>query len=169
MGSLFKTIIVFALLLMISACATTSFKIPERYMLDNQLERVTEVPSNRLGYGRRPTFADPVETFEDPQIIMARRDTITFRRFEHWTTVDQQSLIMNTTSSDYYLLVFDRPAVNLMATNEISFTLRADLLSAGGDFLELGDQRYLIDRIYKIINSEQMNTIINQIKNSSEE
>ena len=169
MGLLTKTIMMLTLILMLSACVTTNFKIPDKYMLDNQLERVTEVSTTRLGTGKRPAFTYFEERYEDPLLIMNRRDTVTYREFEHWVKVDQQSLIMKSTSSDYYLLVFGQPATSLMGTNEISFTLRADILKAGGDFLVLDGQKYIIDRIYRIIDSEQMNAIENQIIRGNKE
>jgi hypothetical protein len=161
-----KIIMVLTLIMMLSSCATTSIPIPEKYNLDNQLERVKMVPSIRTGRG--PAFTEFSEAGEDPVEVMKRRDTITLNaNTNEWIKVDDQSFVIRNTNKEYYLLILNRPAFNLMGTDQISFYLLGNVLREGVDYLELGGVNYFIERIYKIYNTDQLYSITNQIVNSN--
>ena len=163
MGSFSKIIIVSALLLMVSACATTPTKLPEKYMLDNQLERVGEIADIMSGRPK-PSFTDFIESFEDAQTVIKRRDTVTLNEtnFE-WIKIDDQSFAIRSIQDQYHLLVLNRPSPFLMTTDIISFQLLARSLKARTDYIDLGGERYLIERIYKITSTDQLQNIKNQI------
>ena len=150
------------LILAMSSCATTKIELPQKYMLDNQLESVKKVSDVRMG--KSPTFTEFEESFEDPQTVMARRDTVTFSEAKNqWDKVDEQSFMLRATSGNYYLLVLNVPAVGLMSTDTISFQLLTNTINARMDFLELNGVKYLVEKIYKITSSEQMYAIKNQL------
>ncbi len=163
MSSFTKVILICALLLMVFSCATSVVNIPEKYMLSSQLERVDEIADIKAGRPR-PAFSDFIESDEDATSIMKRRDTVTLNEnnFE-WVKVDNQSFAIRAIDNEYHLLVLDRPAPSLLTTNIISFELLPRSLKAGTDYVDLGSQKYLIERIYKIKSTDQFNTIKNQI------
>ena len=149
-------------ILLMTSCATTKIQIPEKYSLDNQLERVDKVANVNLG--KKPAFSDFKESFEDAQTVMARRDTITFSQNENqWIKVDPQSFILRATPSTYYLLVLHAPSPDLMVTDTLSLQLITNRITAGSDYLELGGIKYLIERIYKIDSTQQMLAIKSQL------
>lgn len=166
MASFLKVIMGLTLLFLVSSCATTSttvMQVPEKYMLDKQLERVKEVSDLRIGR-MQPAETIFIETEEDPLVIMKRRDTITMRESSNqWRKVDNQSFLIKSTPSEYFLLVLDRPAITLMHTDALSFTLRGNKITAGSDSLNLEGVIYLISRIYKINSREEMYAVTNQI------
>lgn len=163
MGSFSKVILIFALLLMVFSCATSVVHIPEKYILDSQLERVDEIADIKAGRPR-PAFSDFIESFEDANEVMKRRDTVTLNEtnFE-WIKVDDQSFAMRSVQDEYHLLVLDRPSPSLMTTTLISFQLLGRSLRARTDYIDLENGRYLIEHIYKIKGTDQLYTIINQI------
>ena len=162
MGSFFRMIMALILISILAACATAKIPIPQKYILDSQLERVSKVSDVRMG--RQPSFPDFKESFEDPQTVMARRDTVTFSESSHqWIKVDPQSFMLRAIQGNYYLLVLNSPAPTLMSTDTISFQLLTNTMNAGADFLSLNGAKYLIERIYKIENTEQMYAIKNQL------
>ena len=162
MKSLLKMIITMVLIFLVSSCATTNYQIPEKYQLDNQLERVNSVQSIQMQKG--PAFTTFNQAFEDPVTVMKRRDTVTFSESKNeWTKVDLQSFILNSGPGDYYLIILHAPAIGLTSVDTISFVLLSNVLRAKSDYLELGNTRYIVDRIYKINSTEQMRAIRNQI------
>ena len=163
MRSLFKISMTLILILMMSSCATTKIQLPEKYSLDSQLQRVNNVANVNLG--KKPAFTSFNDSFEDPQTVMARRDTITFSESENqWIKVDPQSFILRATPSTYYLLVLHVPSPDLMVTDTLSFQLLANRINAGADYLTLGGLNYMIERIYKINSNQQMLAIRNQLQ-----
>jgi len=167
MTSFSRIIKVLALTLLASGCATGGLKIPEKYELDNQLERVTKIQDFRLT--GRAAFTFFTETFEDPLSVINRRDTALLNKTSnHWTEVDQQSLILRTSPSQYYLLVLQIPAYEIMFSENISIYCMSNVLKAGSDYVEFpgynNSTRYTIERIYKINGLEQMHAIRNQLK-----
>ena len=150
MRSFIKISMILILALMATSCATKKIPIPEKYLLDSQLERVNNVANINLG--RKPAFTSMNESFEDPQSVMARRDTVIFSENENqWIKVDSQSFILRATPSTYYLLVLDVPSPLLMVTETLRFQLFANRIDAGVDYLTLGGGNYMIDRIYKFL------------------
>lgn len=169
MKSLSKMIMVLALIIMISACATNKPQIPEKYALDRQLEPVKEVQYERLGFGRRPAFSDFNVQGEDPVAVMNRRDTVTLSESQnHWIKVDDQSLIIRNSPNEYYLMVLHRPAPNLMFVDNISIISPTSVIRAGLDLIQIQDNmNYIIERIYKIDSNEKVYAIRNQLKGNS--
>ena len=164
MKSLFKISMTLILILLIVACATTSIQIPEKYMLDNQLKRVSEVADIRVR--QAPAFTTFEESFEDPAAVIARRDTITFSESKNeWIKVDEQSFLLRSGPSTFYLLILHLPAIGIMSTDTLSFQLASNIIKAKSDYLELNGGKYIIERIYKIENTQQMQTIVNQLVN----
>jgi len=166
MRSLSKMIKALVVIMMVSACATVIPQIPEKYALDNQLERVNEIKDFRLT--GRPAFTVFTESFEDALSVINRRDTALLNRTSnHWTEVDQQSLIVRISPSEYYLLVLQIPAHEIMFSEDISIYCMNNVLKAGSDYVQFpdynNDLRYTIGRIYKINGREQMHAIRNQL------
>lgn len=134
---IFKILI---LSLILSSCATAPMTLPEKYSLDDQLERVNGISRYRV---------------------------------TEWHEVDQQSLIIKTGLSEYYLLVLDIPSNLLLFTDRISITSSASTILAGFDRVTLyypGSfmDSYKIERIYKIKDSKQMRSIKKQLKPNSD-
>jgi len=188
MKSLSKMVKVFWLIFMVSACATTNQPIPEKYALDKQLEQVKEIQNFRMGQGGIATFliigSDGVvdskeipnqSNAEEPGVdlrpLINQLHTVTLSESLHqWIKVDNQSLILRTGPSEYYLLVLQIPSSKLMFSENISFICSIDVIKAGLDLVQIGDNiNYLIDRIYKINSHEQMYTIKNQLVGKNRE
>jgi hypothetical protein len=188
MKSLSKMVKVFGLIFMVSACATTNQPISEKYALDKQLEQVKEIQNFRMGQGRMPTFliigssgvVDSKEIpnksnseghGEDLRDSINQLNTVTLSESSHqWIKVDNQSLIIRTGPSEYHLLVLQIPAAYLMFSENISFISPTNVIRAGLDLVQLDDNiNYVIDRIYKINNHEQMYAIKNQLVGKNKE
>ncbi len=157
MKAILKIIIMLVSMVMVSSCVTTtSYEVPQKYMLDDQLERVDRVPDVRVGRSQ-PAFTTFEESFEDPQKVMARRDTVTFSETSNqWVKIDAQSFALRSGPGEYYLLVLNLPAIDLMSTESISFTLLSNIIKAKSDYLELNGSRYIIERIYKIESTQKL-------------
>ncbi len=128
------------ILLILSSCTTASMALPEKYSLDDQLERVTGISRYRV---------------------------------TEWHEVDQQSLIIKTGLSEYYLLVLDIPSNLLLFTDRISITSSASTILAGFDRVTLyypGSlmDSYKIERIYRIKDRKQMRSIKKQLNPNSD-
>ncbi len=165
MGSFLKMVVALLFTILVISCASKSYQIPDKYALDSQLERVDVV--NNISMGKAPAFTSFNSSFEDPQSVIARRDTVTFSETQsQWIKVDEQSFIIRSSANTYYLLVLHVPAIGLMNTETISFTLLSNIIKAKADWLDLGGSKYMIDRIYKINSTDQMNAIKNQILTS---
>ncbi len=168
MRSLLRISMTLILLLVMTSCATKKIQLPEKYLLDNQLERVEKVSDVRAGR-TQPAFTTFEESFEDPLTVMARRDTVTFSESKNqWIKVDLQSFILRSSPGIYYLLVLHAPAPSLMSTDTISFTLLTNTINSGNDYLNLGGAKYLVERIYKIESNEQMYAIRHQLRKSED-
>lgn len=154
----------FISLLLISACASMQVKLPVKYDLGNKLEQVAEIKDMRIGGGRGPSFTEFSESFEDATAVISRRDTLTLSETKnHWIKVDTQSLILRNGPNDFYLLVLQRPAYDLLTVDTISFVNTLNIIRAKKDFLQIGAEKYFIERIYKIDGNDKMYTIKNQI------
>jgi hypothetical protein len=110
--------------------------LPEKYMLDQQLEPVTEIYKYKI---------------------------------MDWDQVDQQSLILRTGPSDYYLLILKRPSTELMFTQRIGLTSSSSLIRAGLDQVIIksaGSIRvtYTIDKMYRIKGNQKMYAIKKQLR-----
>jgi hypothetical protein len=87
----------------------------------------------------------------------------------NWEKVDKQSFILQTSPSDYYLIVLQVPAPDLMFTEFISISSSASRVQTGLDSVTLLDRPikdppYTIERIYKIKGREQVRNIKAQIR-----
>jgi hypothetical protein len=166
MQSLYRMMKALGLIMMVSACATTNPQIPEKYALDNQLEQVNMIRGFRLT--GRPAFTTFTESFEDLTSVMNRRDTVLLNKTSrHWIEVDQQSLIVQISPREYYLLVLQIPARELMFSEDISIYSMGNVIKAGSDSIQFPDYnnnlRYPIARIYRINGPEQMRAIRDQL------
>lgn len=160
----FGRISLFTCLLLVSACASMQMKLPEKYDLGNKLEEVKEIQDFRIGGGRRPSFTEFKEQFEDATAVIARRDTFTLSETQnHWIKVDHQSLILRHGPDEFYLLVLQSPAYDLLTVDTISFVNALHIIRAKMDLVGIGGQRYAIERIYKIDGNDKMLAIKKQI------
>lgn len=166
MGMLLKVSMALMLILMAASCATTNYQIPDKYSLDGQLKSVDELPDTQVGR-IQPAFTEFIESFEDAQEVMARRDTVTYSEDKtQLIKVDPQSFILRSAPNNYYLFILNMPAPDLMHVNTISIRPQLNVIKAGRDYIDLGGLKYLIERIYKIENAQQMHTIKNQLANN---
>jgi hypothetical protein len=167
MRSLLKIITVLVFIIMVSACATTAPQIPEKYALDNQLEQVERVRGFRIT--GEPAFTTFEESFEDPLTVMGRRDTLLLNKTaSQWIEVDQQSLIVQPGPKEFYLLILQIPAPELLFSEVISIYSMGTVIKAGADYIQFPQYkhnlRYPIVRIYRINSLEQMRAIRDQLK-----
>lgn len=130
--------VILASLFLISACAGTSVKSFEKYNLDNQLEPASEI----LRYN-----------------LMG------------WETVDNQSLILQTSPSQYYLIVLTYPSDQLMYAEHISISHTGDMVKPGYDKVTVYGSpmhdTYVIEKIYKLKDRDQVNAIREQLTRRS--
>lgn len=117
------------------ACATTPFKVEDKYNFDNELTETTDIYSFRIN---------------------------------GWQSIDYQSLIIETNVKDYYLLILNRPALELPFAESIGITLTADRLKSGFDQIIVADfsgtESYYIHKIYKLKDHEQATEIKKRLK-----
>lgn len=154
--------------LLVSACASMQIILPEKYNLGDKLKEVTEIQDLRIGGGRAPSFTEFKENedydFEPAPDVIARRDTVTLSEAQnHWIKVDNQSLILRNGPDEFYLLVLQSPAYNLMTLDAISFVNTLSIIRAKKDLIQIGEHKYAIERIYKIDGSDKMFSIKNQL------
>ena len=124
-----------AIMLTISACATTSMTDPEKYNLDGQLEAVSMIDSFSMS---------------------------------GWNRVDMQSFVLQSGSSDFYLVVLNVPSYELSFAESISVNASGSMVRAGNSsvtvYSENGQNTFLIDRMYKFRNAGEIQPIIDQIR-----
>lgn len=154
----------FILIFISAACVTTEVaRIPEKYFLDNSLERVEKVADLRTGRNQ-PAFTEFEYAGEDAEDVMARRETLTLSESaSQWIKVDEQSFFIRSGSNEYYLLVLHRPLSGLMGMDTITFRLLSNVIVAEKDFIESDLAKYFIDRIYKIESDRQMKVVRSRI------
>lgn len=84
-----------------------------------------------------------------------------------WEAVDSQSFILQTTPSQFYLVVLVRPADRLMFTEEISITHTGAMLKPGYDKVTVYStpysETYIIYKIFKLKDREEANAIKEQL------
>jgi hypothetical protein len=179
----------FISLLLISACSSMQVKLPVKYDLGNKLEQVAEIKDMRIGGGRGPSFTEfnkpdkATETlvgergqslrelqghenfdFESAPAIIAKRDTFTLSETQNqWIKVDNQSLILRNGPNEFYLLVLQRPAYDLMTVDTISIVNTLNTIRAKNDLVGVGGRQYIIERIYRIDGNDKMLAIKNQL------
>ena len=84
-----------------------------------------------------------------------------------WETIDNQLFILQTSPSQYYLIVLVWPAENLMYTESISISHTGDMVKPGYDKVTVygapKSQTYVIDKIYKLKDREEANAVKTQL------
>ncbi len=127
----------FLISLVFAACATTPYKMADKYNLDNELKEETEITSFRL---------------------------------DSWESIDYQSLILKSEINKYYLVILNRPALNLPYAQNIGITGTVHKVTKGFDNIVVvdssGTEYYTIYKIYKLDNREQVTEIKNRLKKS---
>jgi hypothetical protein len=91
-------------------------------------------------------------------------------RIDSWEAIDYQSLILKTNlKNDYYLVILQRPALNLPYAERIGITDNGIRISKGFDKIIVEDssssESYIIHKMYKLDNREQTAEIKKKIKN----
>lgn len=99
---------------------------------------------------------------------LARVPNISSTNFIGWEKVDNQSMVIQTTPSRYYLIVLSYPAFNLPFTEDIGITGMNLMTRPGYDNVVIRDAtgrwgKYIINRIYKFENKRQAWKIIAQL------
>lgn len=84
-------------------------------------------------------------------------------RLMSWETIDNQSLIVQTGPSEYYLIVLRRSSPNLVFSESIGISDTGNMVRSGYDRViveESGSlEPYVIQKIYKLKDREQANEI----------
>jgi hypothetical protein len=84
-----------------------------------------------------------------------------------WEKVDNQSLILRTGPSDYYLIVLHRPARSLVFSEAIRITDTVDKIKPGYDHVivedSAGRDTYIIQKIYRLEDRKQSEKIKKQL------
>ncbi len=135
MKTIVKFVVIFAALLFASTYALASTAVPAKYDLDNQLRNVAAMPNTN------------------------------FIGFEH---VDNQSFVVQTTPSNYYLIVLSFPSFNLPYVEGVRITGQNLMIRPGFDNVIIREadgyrESYIINRIYKFKDRQQVNEIVAQI------
>lgn len=137
MKKIIKYIGLLLISLVLTACATTPFKVADKYNLDNELKEATDIISFRI---------------------------------DSWESIDQQSLIIRADINNYYLVILNRPAMNLTFAQSIGITDTVNRITKGFDNIivtESGSAEYYrIYKIYKLESREQATQIKNRLKKS---
>ncbi len=101
---------------------------------------------------------------------LAEATEITDFRIDSWESIDYQSLIIRTTSKEYYLLILQRPAPRLPFSETIATTLSIDKLRSKFDNVivsdETGSESYVIEKMYKFKDREEASKIKKMLKKS---
>lgn len=89
-------------------------------------------------------------------------------RIDSWESIDCQSLILNFSVNDNYLIVLQRPALNLPFSEAIGLTMTVSKLMSGFDHIIVADsygtESYIIEKIYKLKDRDQVVEIKEQLK-----
>lgn len=99
---------------------------------------------------------------------LTKVDKISNTNLMGWEKIDNQSFILQTSPSTYYLIVLTSQAWNLPFTERIGITGRSLMIRPGYDNVwvrEAGNRwdKHIINRIYRIENKKQVWEIIAQI------
>jgi len=92
-----------------------------------------------------------------------------YQGYSSWDGLDNQSFILQTSPSKYYLIVLQRPATEMPFSESISISSSGSRVRAGMDrvtFLGYSVERqpYWIEKIYRLKDREQARTIKEQIR-----
>jgi hypothetical protein len=85
-----------------------------------------------------------------------------------WEKVDNQSIILQTGPSDYYLIVLLQPSHSLVFSEAIGISDTRDMIKSGFDNVVVedsaGTNSYIIHKIYKLENRQQAKEIKKRLK-----
>jgi hypothetical protein len=92
-------------------------------------------------------------------------------RIDSWESIDNQSLILKANlNNDYYLVILQRPALNLPFSERIGITDSGIKITKGFDRIIVEDfsgaESYVIHKMYKLDSREQATEIKNRLKKS---
>jgi len=123
--------------LFVASCATGGIELPEKYVLDDQLESVPDISK--------------------------------YQGYTSWDAVDSQSLILQTSPSNYYLIVLQTRASELRFSEAIRISSSGSRVRAGMDTVtvlrrSVKGPPYRIEKIYRLKGREQVQTIREQIR-----
>ena len=123
--------------LLMSSCATGRIELPEKYVLDNQIESVSHISK--------------------------------YQGYSSWDTVDNQSFILQTSPSNYYLIVLQIAVTEERFSESIKISSSGSRVRAGMDTVTFLGQSvkyppYRIEKIYRLKDREQVRTIREQIR-----
>jgi|WetSurMetagenome_2_1015567.scaffolds.fasta_scaffold61896_3 hypothetical protein len=94
-------------------------------------------------------------------------DSIYKYKFMSWEKVDNQSLVVQTSPSDYYLIVLSSPSTKLPFTETVRIESTNDMVKPGYNNVIVRDngqtEQYIINKIYKFKDSNQVKEIIAQL------
>lgn len=84
-----------------------------------------------------------------------------------WETVDRQSFVLQTSPSQYYLIVLIRPSEHLVFSESIGISHTGDLVKPGYDrvtvYSSSNTDTYVIDKIFKLKDREEIKAIKAQL------
>ena len=99
--------------------------------------------------------------------LEAATDIYNFR-IDSWEDIDYQSLIITVNINDYYLLILQRPALDLLSAESIGITHIADKVKSGFDQIVVatstGTESYVIHKMYKLNGREHATEIKKQLR-----
>jgi hypothetical protein len=92
-------------------------------------------------------------------------------RIDSWESIDNQSLILKTNlNNDYYLIILQRPALNLPYAERVGITDSGIKITTGFDKIVVADsngsESYIIHKMYKLDNREQAKEIKKKLRKS---
>ena len=91
-------------------------------------------------------------------------------RIDSWNEIDNQSLILRANVNDYYLIILDRPAVDLTYAEDIGLSVTTGRVRKDFDNVYVktpsGAESYIIHRMYKLENRAQSTEIQKRLKKS---
>jgi hypothetical protein len=86
-----------------------------------------------------------------------------------WEKIDSQSFVLQTSPSQFYLIVLVRPSDRLLFTESISITNTGNMVKPGYDKVivmdESGDNTFVIYKMYKLKDRQEANEIEEQLSN----
>jgi hypothetical protein len=134
MKAIKETAMIFVVMFIASTCFAASAELPEKYNLDNQMQKVSEI----LKYN-----------------------------FMGWEKVDSQSFVLQTSPSDYYLIVLTSPSDHLVFSEAVGINATGDVVKPGYNTVFVKGNGFtdtcIINKIYKFKDYAQVKTIIAQI------
>jgi hypothetical protein len=92
-----------------------------------------------------------------------------YQGYTSWDAIDNQSFILQTSPSSYYLLILQIPATELRFSESIRISSSGSRVRAGMDTVTLLGRSikgppYMIEKIYRLKGREQVQTIREQIR-----